>query len=221
MTEHISREEYLHQVQHAQVGNEQRSQIRDYKQVFLDQLKLAGIILPVREHIFARPRLWRWDFAYVTEMIAIEYQGGIYQMARTAHSTVRGLTRDYEKFTEGSLLGWRIILIDTSTVRSGKALQWVERALGIHREPPPIHKAFWEGLRQAGFYDHMDIRELITPRDSSGEIGSPCEMLRVSLAANDLDSVSPERLIEWLTQNKLLPGNLNLQKTIQKAIKRR
>lgn len=102
--------------------------IRDYKAFFLQQLKLRGFPIPEAEVMFAKPRRWRWDFAYTDRKIAIEYQGGIFY-SKQGHNSIKGLRRDYEKFTEGSLRGWVIILIDAETVRSGQAVLWVERAL--------------------------------------------------------------------------------------------
>lgn len=101
---------------------------RDYKAEFLDQLRLLNLPAPVAEHRFHGTRNWRFDWAYLDQKIAIEYQGGNYT-GRGGHNSVKGLRNDYAKFTEASLLGWTLILIDSETVASGKAAEWVERAL--------------------------------------------------------------------------------------------
>lgn len=101
---------------------------RDYKAEFLDQLRLLNLPAPVAEHRFHGTRNWRFDWVYLDRRIAIEYQGGNYT-GRGGHNTVKGLRNDYAKFTEAALLGWTLILIDSETVRSGKAAEWVERAL--------------------------------------------------------------------------------------------
>ena len=103
---------------------------RDYKAEFLDQLRLLNLPAPVAEVRFHGTRQWRFDWAYLDRKIAIEYQGGNYT-GRGGHNTVKGLRNDYAKFTEASLLGWTLILIDSETVASGKAAEWVEWALGI------------------------------------------------------------------------------------------
>lgn len=111
---------------------ETRKVKNDYKAAFLIQLELAGLPLPVPEYHFARPeRMWRFDWAYLDLKIAIEYQGGIYHADKSGHSTTKGLKNDYEKFTEASLRGWMLILIDSGSVRDGRAMTWVERALKL------------------------------------------------------------------------------------------
>lgn len=111
-----------------------RRKYHDYKADFLDHLRLLGLPLPShgqgceqKELQFARPRLWRFDWAYADRMIAIEYQGGNY--TGKGHNTIKNLRNDYEKFTEAALRGWTLILIDSGSVRDGSAVAWVERAL--------------------------------------------------------------------------------------------
>lgn len=101
---------------------------RDYKAEFLDQLRLLNLPAPAGEFRFHATRKWRFDWAYLDRKIAIEYQGGNYT-GRGGHNTVKGLRNDYAKFTEASLQGWTLILIDSETVASGKAAEWVKRAL--------------------------------------------------------------------------------------------
>ena len=103
----------------------------DYKAKFLSDLALLRIPAPTTELVFAPPRRWRFDFCWPDKFIAVEYQGGTYMRGKSGHSNVAGLERDYEKFTEASLLGWRIILINAKTVQTGKAVEWVMRALEI------------------------------------------------------------------------------------------
>jgi hypothetical protein len=121
------------------------------KSTFLLYLKLAGLPLPTHgdgctnpELTFAPPRKWRWDWCYLLSAsgerldslsdgrlafkCAIEYQGGTFQQ-KSGHSNVSGQLRDCEKFTEGILAGWRLILINAVTVKNGQAINWVERAL--------------------------------------------------------------------------------------------
>jgi hypothetical protein len=130
MTNHISIAEYQ------TMQKAQKKKFNDYKKDFLDSLHLFGLPMPSHgqgcaesELVFARPRLWRFDWAYADRMIAIEYQGGNYT-GKGRHNSVKGLRDEYEKFNEANLRGWTLILIDSGSVRDGSALEWVERALG-------------------------------------------------------------------------------------------
>lgn len=116
------------------IQKSEKKKYHDYKKDFIESLPLFGLPLPshgqgceFKELQFARPRLWRFDWAYERERIAIEYQGGNY--TGKGHNTIKNLRNDYEKFTEANLRGWLLILIDSGSVRDGSALHWVERAL--------------------------------------------------------------------------------------------
>lgn len=125
MTEHISRDELRRIAKPVKAKT-------DYKGIFLYQLGIAQIPAPLTEFVFASPRKWRFDFCWPHLCVAVEFQGGIFHGKR-GHSSVTGLMRDYEKFTEASLRGWTLILITPQTIQNGKALEWVERALGLKK----------------------------------------------------------------------------------------
>lgn len=93
----------------------------------LRDAKLAGVPEATREHRFHETRGWRFDAAWPERKIAIEYQGGVFHRD-PSHSSIGGIVRDYEKFTEASLAGWTLILCTAQTVRSGAALAWLLRA---------------------------------------------------------------------------------------------
>ncbi|NIP25770.1 MAG: hypothetical protein GWN94_02580, partial [Phycisphaerae bacterium] len=78
----------------------------------------------VREHKFAREVLdtnekireglakrglkdWRFDFAYKTERVAVEVEGGVYTQGR--HTRGEGFEEDCEKYNQATLLGWRVL----------------------------------------------------------------------------------------------------------------
>ena len=121
------------------IAPDKRKPKNDYKARFLRDLSSAGIPAPQTEHRFHPHRKWLMDFAYPELRLAIEYQGGNFGKGKKCpacgnhgkggHSSIAGLMRDYEKFTEASLLGWTLILIDAASVRSGQAVEWVRRAL--------------------------------------------------------------------------------------------
>lgn len=109
-----------------------RRRARDYVGVLLGQLDAAGLPAPKREVPFpglCGTRKWRFDLAWPNARVAVEYQGGVFHRA-ASHSSIGGLLRDYEKFTEASISGWTLILVTARDVRSGRAAAWIERAVG-------------------------------------------------------------------------------------------
>lgn len=83
-----------------------------------------------REYTFARPRRWRFDFAWPTLKLAVEIEGvtGIFgNQALGRHQRAAGMEKDCEKYNEAACLGWRVIRVTQAQVRKGLALQWVER----------------------------------------------------------------------------------------------
>ena len=64
---------------------------------------------PVREHRFAPPRRWRFDFAWpaATGGVAVELDGGAYTQGR--HTRGAGFEADCEKLNEAAVRGWRVL----------------------------------------------------------------------------------------------------------------
>jgi very-short-patch-repair endonuclease len=95
---------------------------------FAAQLANAGLPAPVREHVFAKPRRWRIDFAWPERRLAIEIDGATWSGGR--HNRGSGLERDYEKLNALALLGWTVLRFSSSLVRSGEALRFTQLAFG-------------------------------------------------------------------------------------------
>lgn len=93
------------------------------------QLRREGIP-HVREFYGALPRLYRWDF-FVPPDIVVEVQGGVWNFGKSGHSSGAGITRDAEKASCAVACGWRQITATTQQVKSGEAVQWIKRAMGI------------------------------------------------------------------------------------------
>lgn len=98
----------------------------DAEDAFAWQLKAAGVGEPVREHAFAKPRRWRFDFAWPSSQIAVEIDGGGF--IGGAHSRGAGIYRDAEKHNEAVLMGWRVLRVTPAMVSDGSALALIERA---------------------------------------------------------------------------------------------
>lgn len=91
------------------------------------QLRAAGLPTPERELAFARPRRWRFDFAWPALGIALEVDGGTWVNGR--HSRADGFEADSEKQSEAAIRGWRVLKVTADMVRDGRALKLAERAL--------------------------------------------------------------------------------------------
>lgn len=100
----------------------------DYKEEFLNQLRIARLPMPEAEVRFHPTRKWRFDWAFVPQKIAIEYQGGIFH-GGIGHNGIKGSKRDCLKFSSATALGWKLFLINADMVRDGSAFGFIQDAL--------------------------------------------------------------------------------------------
>lgn len=81
------------------------------EETFLQLLKTEQakcIPKPRREYVFAPPRRWKFDFAFLmTSPIAIELEGGIW--IRGAHTRGKHFISDCDKYNKATVLGWRVL----------------------------------------------------------------------------------------------------------------
>lgn len=92
------------------------------------QIKAAGIASPEREYMFAKPRRFRADFAWVAEKLLVEIDGGLY-VARSGHRTASGVMRDMEKGNLAALKGYLYLRFNAEQIRDGSALGVIETVL--------------------------------------------------------------------------------------------
>lgn len=97
------------------------------EEIFYSQITLVRLPLPVREHKFALPRKWRFDFAWPDRKLAVEIEGGIYSGGR--HTRGKGYEADMEKYNAASRLGWTIMRFTTKQAKNGFALNTIEPLL--------------------------------------------------------------------------------------------
>lgn len=101
MTEKISAAEYR------KLAGKNKGGRSELEEKFLMLLKLAKIRNPEEEFAFAKPRKWRFDFAFPEKMIAVEIEGGVWSGGR--HRRPIGFIKDMEKYNAASLRGWRVL----------------------------------------------------------------------------------------------------------------
>ena len=101
-----------------------KSDLEDTLAFQLDALGLTGY---VREYQAIKGRKFRFDFAWTERKLLVEVNGGTY--AKGAHSTGRGIARDYEKANLAVLQGWRVLSFDGKAVKDGTAVEVIRKAL--------------------------------------------------------------------------------------------
>ena len=79
-----------------------KSDLEDALAFQLDALGLTGY---VREYQAIKGRKFRFDFCFTEQRLLIEVNGGTF--TKGAHSTGKGIARDYEKNNLAQLAGWR------------------------------------------------------------------------------------------------------------------
>lgn len=80
----------------------------------------------VREHRFAPPRQWRFDYAIPDHRIALEVEGGVWTKGR--HTRPRGFLGDIEKYNRATLMGWRVFRCTPKTLLTAATLDMLREA---------------------------------------------------------------------------------------------
>lgn len=81
-----------------------------------------------QEFKFHQSRKWRADFHLKGRMILIEVEGGIWSGGR--HTRGKGYIGDMEKYNAATMLGYKVIRFSTEQVKSGLAIQQIEKMVG-------------------------------------------------------------------------------------------
>ena len=122
----------------------------DAADIFLTQLRVAGIVGAVREYRFAaehvgrhpgvKERLkraglqdWRLDLSWPSIKVACEVDGGVYVMG--GHNRGAHMESDRAKLSSAVAMGWAVLTVTPRHVKQGRALQWVEAVLALRGYP--------------------------------------------------------------------------------------
>ena len=120
----------------------------ELEDMLLFHIRASGMPMPEREYRFAmhhvgagpniRSRLlmaglkdWRADFAYPSNMLLIECEGGGWTGGR--HVTGKGFEDDLCKYQAAMRLGWNIYRCSGAMIKSGDALKTIEILMGYER----------------------------------------------------------------------------------------
>jgi len=97
------------------------------EETFYRHLLELNLPTPEREFRFDFYRKWRFDFAWPEIKLAVEIDGGLYQMGR--HQRPAGFRNDIEKLNAATLAGWRVLRGDAKMVNSGELVSLAKRLL--------------------------------------------------------------------------------------------
>jgi very-short-patch-repair endonuclease len=94
-----------------------------YKERMLRQLIMVLSDYPElelkKEHHFAKPKQYRFDFAIPAVKIAVEYEGIFSPISR--HTSKTGFVGDAEKYNLATAMGWRVLRYTANTVDNLKS----------------------------------------------------------------------------------------------------
>lgn len=99
------------------------------------QCKMNGLPRPVAEYRFHPERKWRSDYAFVDYKLAIEIEGGVFQVKHGLregwHQSISIMLKNMTKYNDYSILGWSLLRFTPGMVNSGEAIRtikaWFER----------------------------------------------------------------------------------------------
>ena len=78
-----------------------------------------------QEFYFHPDRKWRADFHLIGKKILVEVEGGIWSGGR--HTRGKGYIGDMEKYNAAVMSGYQVIRFSTDQVKSGHAIQQIEK----------------------------------------------------------------------------------------------
>lgn len=81
-----------------------------------------------QEYQFHPKRKWRADFHLGGKKILVEVEGGIWSGGR--HTRGKGYIGDMEKYNAAVMMGYQVIRFSTEQVKSGLAVQQIEKMVG-------------------------------------------------------------------------------------------
>lgn len=81
-----------------------------------------------QEFYFHPKRKWRADFHLIDKKILVEIEGGIWSGGR--HTRGKGYIGDMEKYNAATMMGFQVIRFSTDQVKSGHAIQQIEKMVG-------------------------------------------------------------------------------------------
>lgn len=86
-----------------------------------------GLPKPQMEYRFHPTRLWRFDFAWPEQKIALEVEGGIW--INGGHNRGSGFLKNLEKYNTAAVMGWRVVKCIPKTTLSRETFAMLKQLL--------------------------------------------------------------------------------------------
>ena len=91
-------------------------------------LRLYRVPLPEREYRFC-DRLWRFDYAWPDQKVALEVDGGVWLKGGGRHTRGSGWLKDTEKLNTAASLGWRLLRTTPDGLHDLETIALIRRTL--------------------------------------------------------------------------------------------
>jgi hypothetical protein len=95
--------------------------------IVLAYFKSCGLPPPIIEYTFYPGRRHKSDFAWPTEKVALEVQGGVY--TGQAHGSITGILKGIEKDNLYSMAGWLQLKCLPNTLLKQDTVNMIQRCL--------------------------------------------------------------------------------------------
>lgn len=102
---------------------------RKWEDLFLFQLRTAGLPKPREQFKFHDTRRWTTDFAWPEKRLIVEIEGGIWRRGGGAHTHPSNVLRDIEKYNAAALLGYRLFRFSDRELKNGEAMRIMKLVL--------------------------------------------------------------------------------------------
>ncbi|MEZ2773589.1 DUF559 domain-containing protein [Acinetobacter pseudolwoffii] len=114
-------------------GCSKRPKVKGEKVQSEGEVKLATALKALKidfeqEFKFHPERKWKADFHLVGKKILVEVEGGIWSGGR--HTRGKGYIGDMQKYNAATMMGYQVIRFSTEQVKSGLAIQEIEKMVG-------------------------------------------------------------------------------------------
>ncbi len=94
-----------------------------------EYFKVNGLPPPVREHRFLEARKFRFDYAWLSERIALEVEGGVWGGGR--HNSPVGFLNDITKYNLAAVHGWIVLRCTPQQLRTPETVAMIKKAMEL------------------------------------------------------------------------------------------